>query len=367
MESSRPGIVILLTIGNMLNVAPALARSSTNPEMMMVTMTALILGGAQDKPPISGDRPQDSPAGGDAPPPTSTSDGGSFLLSSVDWSQDFQVGWKGFLTGMEGFDGFAEPLGNPLYFESPFISSNLRLLYLWHEFAPHSQVGGGDVHVAAAQARITLTDRLALIATKDGYSWLDADILPEAEGWNDIAIGLKYAFWVDEARQAVATGGLRWEWHNGDQKILQGGDHGDHELSPFLSFAKGWDRWHVIGTLNARLPVDRHDGNFTVSWDGHVDYELAPETLPGLFALLEIHALHYLTNADRFPLAVGGLDYTNLGSSEVAGTSVFWGDLGFRWKLTPNWQVGVAYGFPISDPGDDLFNQRVTVDMILSF
>lgn len=303
----------------------------------------------------------------DAPVPSATAHAPSFLLSSEDLTRGFQAGWDGFLTGMRGFEGFAQPLGNPLYFESPFIETNLRLLYLWHDFAPHSQLAGGDVTVVAAQARVALTDRLAFIATKDGYSWLDAGILPEDEGWNDIGIGLKYAFWVDAAAQAAATAGMRWEWHNGDEGILQGGDSGDHEISPFISFAKGWDRFHFIGTINARFPTNRHDGNQIISWDVHVDYEVAPETLPGFFPLLEIHALHYISDGDRYPLAVGGLDYTNLGSADVAGTSVFWGDLGFRWKLTPHWEVGAAYGFPISDPGDDIFNQRVTVDMIFGF
>jgi hypothetical protein len=66
-------------------------------------------------------------------------------------------------------------------------------------------------------------------------------------------------------------------------------------------------------------------------------------------------------------LNVGGLDYTNLGSYNVAGTSVFWGDLGFRWKLTPNLSFGAAYGFPISTPGNDIFNQRVTLDLIFRY
>ena len=47
--------------------------------------------------------------------------------------------------------------------------------------------------------------------------------------------------------------------------------------------------------------------------------------------------------------------------------NVFWGDLGFRWKLTPNLSWGFAYGFPISNPGNSIFNQRVTVDVVLSF
>lgn len=159
---------------------------------------------------------------------------------------------------------------------------------------------------------------------------------------------------------------MRWEWHNGNKEILQGADGENDELSPFISFAKAWDRFHFLGTVNGRLPMDRHDGNYILNWDLHFDYEVAPQALPGFFPLLEIHALHYLSDADRFPLSVGGLDYTNLGSSDVAGSSVFWGDLGFRWELTPNLSLGAAYGFPISSPENDIFEQRVTVDVILS-
>ncbi len=162
-------------------------------------------------------------------------------------------------------------------------------------------------------------------------------------------------------------GGLRWEWHNGNRDVLQGGDGGANELNPFITVAKGWDRLHFIGAVNYRIPMDHNDGNHILHWDLHFDYEIAPEALPGFFPLLEIHALHYLSNADAMPLSVGGLDYTNLGSSDVAGSSVFWGDLGFRWKLTPNVSIGAAYGFPISTPGNDVFNQRVTLDVTLSF
>ncbi len=138
-------------------------------------------------------------------------------------------------------------------------------------------------------------------------------------------------------------------------------------LTPVSGLAKGWDRFHFIGAVNYRAPMDHNDGNHILQWDLHFDYEIAPETLPGFFPLFEIHALHYLSNADAMPLSVGGLDYTNLGSSDVAGSSVFWGDLGFRWKLTPNLSIGAAYGFPISTPGNDAFNQRVTFDMVFSF
>lgn len=295
----------------------------------------------------------------------------SFLLSSTNVFGDAQVGWPGFLTGMRAttkmHERFAEPIGNPLYFESPFIDSNLRFVYLWHDFPSSSAINGGQLNVWAAQARLALTDRLAFIAPKDGWTELKTGILPDNTGWNDATVGLKYAFLVDEPSQFVLTGGLRWEWHNGNPDVLQGGDGGNDELSPFVSFAKSWDRYNFIGNVTGRIPMDHNDGNHIISWDLHVDTEIAPAVLPGLYPLFELHALHYVSDGDAQALSVGGLDYTNLGSSNVAGSSVFWGDLGFRWKFTPNVSLGAAYGFPISNPDGDIFNQRVTVDLILKF
>ena len=40
----------------------------------------------------------------------------------------------GFLTGLPGFEGFHEPVGQPIYFESPFNDTGLRFIYLRHEF-----------------------------------------------------------------------------------------------------------------------------------------------------------------------------------------------------------------------------------------
>ncbi len=275
----------------------------------------------------------------------------SYLFSDRNVFGDAEVWHPGFLTGMRSStplrERFAEPLGNPIYFESPFIDTNVRVFYLWHDFANGSPLRGGDLNVWAAQIRVALSDRLAFLATKDGWSDLDAGLLPSASGWNDFAIGLKYACIVDEASQFIMTGGIRWELHNGDPDVLQGGDAGDNELSPFVSFAKGWGRYNFMGNLTGRLPMDHNDGNYIVSWDLHVDIEIAPDILPGFFPLLEIHALHYLSDASALPLSVGGLDYSNIGAANVSGNNVFWGDIGFRTKLTPNLSLGVAYGFPI--------------------
>lgn len=282
------------------------------------------------------------------------------LLSDDRMFEDSTILWDGFLYGQKGFEHFYNPVGNPIYFESPLIQTGVRFLYLHHSFDDDSQLQGGDLNIGAVQVRFALTERLAFIATKDGYSWLDTGVLGEEEGWNDIAFGFKYAFYVDHARDLIATGGLRWMLDSGDDDVLQSGVN---ELSPFLSIAKGFDKLHFMASITDRIPLDDDDGNNVLQWDVHVDYELCK----GIAPLFEIHGLHYLTNGERTPLSVGGLDYANLGSTDVAGNAVIWGGVGARVKLTPHITFGATYEFPFTDPEDDIFGDRVTVDFEITF
>ncbi len=288
----------------------------------------------------------------------------TYLLGNAPWHNDPEILWPGLLTGMRGFEHFYEPVGNPLYFESPFINTQLRFLYLHHRFPNGSQLGGGDVNVYALQARIALTERLAFIATKDGYSDLNARALPADEGWNDIAAGFKYAFIADRENDFILTGGVRWELSNGHSGILQGNDD---ELSPFVSFAKGWDRFHMLGNITGRLPMDRNKGNYILQWDLHFDYEIAPETLPGFAPLIEFHGLHYLSDGDAFPLSVGAYDYSNIGSSDVSGDGVVSMGAGFRWKLNPHVSIGSTYAFPLHNQDNDIMGGRFTADIALTW
>jgi hypothetical protein len=75
--------------------------------------------------------------------------------------------------------------------------------------------------------------------------------------------------------------------------------------------------------------------------------------------------VHYLSDGERLPLSVGGLDYTNLGSADVSGSSVVWAGAGARWKLSPHASVGAVYEFALTDADDDIMDTRVTVDFQL--
>lgn len=262
----------------------------------------------------------------------------------------------GFLTGLPGFDGFHEPVGQPIYFESPFNDTGLRFIYLRHEFGEDSALQGGDLSVYAIQARLALTERLGLIATKDGYSELDAGIA-EDEGWNDLAAGLKYVFVADTERDLVVTGGFRYQADNGTKGVLQGGVQ---ELSPFVSAAKGFGDLHLLGSATLRLPLDDGDGNTVGHWDLHADYDLNPGASTVFAPVVEVHGVHYLEDGDS-PLPVGGLDYTNLGSTP-AEDFVAWAGIGFRVEFSQKYELGVVYEFALTDPDEDIMDQRVTVD-----
>lgn len=280
----------------------------------------------------------------------------TFAFSKERWHSDSKIGWDGFLSGLRGFENFYEPVGQPIYFESPFNNTGVRFLYLHHEFSDKSQLQGGNVDVAAVQARVALTERLGFIATKDGYSWLDANLLPEEEGWNGIAAGLKYAVYVDRDIDFVITPGVRLMLQSGEWKVLQSNPA---EISPFVSMAKGWDKFHLVGNATVRVPFDDDDGNTIFQWDLHADYDL----IGGFAPCIEVHGLHYLSNGNKLPLKVGGLDYANIGSSDVDGSTVVWMGVGGRWKFNPHLSIGGTYEFALTNKNADIMDKRITFDL----
>jgi hypothetical protein len=289
---------------------------------------------------------------------TSLNQDAKFLLSGSRVTSDNP---SGFLSGLRGFEQLTAPVGNPLYFEDPVIATEAKLLFLRHSFGDDSQLQGGEVTVAAVQLRLAISERLAIIATKDGYSWLNADALPEEDGWNSLAAGLKYAFYVDRAEALVASTGFRYETKiNGESKVLQGDVD---EVSPFVCFAKGWGAFTLSGNVTARVPLDQTDGNNIVQWDLSAAYEVSP----GISPLIEVHGLHYLDDADRTPLSVGGYDYTNLGSQDVSGSTVVSLGAGARIKFSPNVSLGALYEFALTNKDADIMDQRLTVDLVLRY
>lgn len=270
--------------------------------------------------------------------------------------------WKGFLYGDPHFRDKPRPVGSPLYFEDPFINSDIRLIYLYHKFPKDSNLRGGDLNVYAMQVRLALTDRLSFLATCDGISHLESPILNDETGWNDLAVGLKYALLVDHTNDFLLSTGLKWRLSNGHADILHGNVD---ELTPFISAYKGWGKFNVIADVAGRLAMDEHRGNHLLSWNLNANYEIIERFF---FPVVEFHGVHYLSNGDRLPLSDGGLDYANIGSNNVAGSSVFWGGIGARWNIADHISWGAVWEFPMqSTQANDLFEHRITTDLILTF
>lgn len=278
------------------------------------------------------------------------------------WVRDIESKtWKGFMTGLSGYEDFVMPVGMPVYFEDPFITTDMRLLYIFHDIPKDSSLRGGQVHVAAAQIRLALTERLAFIATKDGYSWVDSHITPAGDGWNDFAIGLKYALYSKPDDHFLVSTGMRWEWRNGSSDAWQGGD--SQELSPFVSFAKGWGKWHYLAAINGRIPTDHHDANYSLLWNMHLDYELTETFRP----LVELHGIHWLSDADKLPLNDDYLDVGSLGASEAEGHDFFSLGAGFRWQIMPNVSFGLTGEVPLESDAENLEHYRITANTVISF
>ena len=145
------------------------------------------------------------------------------------------------------------PVSNPIYFESALIESEVRPIYMHHSI--DEDFVGGNANVYALQLRWAVTERLAIIATKDGYIDLNPDALPHQTGWADVAAGLKYAVIKDEEHAFVLTPGLTFEIPLGQEDVFQG--NGDGMWNVFTSAMKGFCNFHMTCNVGFNVPTTR--------------------------------------------------------------------------------------------------------------
>jgi hypothetical protein len=247
---------------------------------------------------------------------------------------------------------------NPVYFEDPRNLTEARLIFLNHQI-PGAVMGGGAVQLLALQVRAALTDRLSIIATKDGYIFPGDG--PPIEGWADVALGLKYNLYADPGEQRLLSAGFTYELASGSQNALQGNGSGEFDMFLTGGMQLG-ELSHFVSALGFRLPTDPGDQNDQFYWSFHWDRRLAARPIYGFF---ELNWYHWLTNvAGGQP--VSGLDLYNLGSSGVAGTNIVTGAIGAKVKFTENTELGVAWEVPLTQRRD-LLDNRITADFIIRY
>ncbi|MFO0689121.1 MAG: hypothetical protein U0900_10450 [Myxococcota bacterium] len=305
---------------------------------------------------------------------------------------------KGFLPDF-GCDREARPAGHvapmsmPYLFEDPYITTELNLVGIYHNFPSDSVFNGGEAGVLALQGRLALTDRLAFIATKDGYmvNRPDHPWLKNENGFMDITAGFKYALIDDRARGLIVTPSLRVEIPVGNRDVFQGDGKG--VFIPGISVGWGPKNVHLITDIGAQLPVDHNRDSTSVYYNIHLDQAFEVSFIPGadyIVPFIELNGMVWVDSgsgsakvdlksppapaqhvslkaAQNILHAAGvtryrrfeGADVANLGSSGMAGEDLVTFAWGVRVPLRNRISMGFSYERALSQR-KDIFEQRAT-------
>ena len=280
-------------------------------------------------------------------------------------------------------EGFRKPIVSPYLFEDPFVTTGVYAYHVYHEFPNRSVLGGGHANVGAVQLRIALTDRIALIATKDGRARVDPGlaVLDERQGWFNLAAGVKGILAESEKDGWIVSGILRVELDTGSKDVFQG--HGSSVAIPSVSAAWGGGPWHVIGDLGMEVPFDGAVQSTSIFYHLYLDRAITDRFSP----FVQLTGQHWVSGGDgsipvdlgggvSLPLApvqallgVGafeGADVLNLGVADVAGLDLITAAVGFHYALTERVTFSVGYERPISHH-KGIFQQRVTSALTYEF
>ncbi len=263
------------------------------------------------------------------------------------------------------FDDFISPMINFVFFEDPRTVSELRPIFVTHN-VPDS-LGGGSIQLYAMQFRIALTDRLSLIAVKDGYIVDNTDADPIdgllADGWANVTVGLKYNLLRDTCRGRLFSVGATYEIPMGSRDALQ-----DIADGQFYFFGTGGQRlWdgnaHFLTSFGWRLPVDGSLQTESLNWSNHFDVRVTDT----VYLLTEFSWWHWTDSAENgLALGVAGQDLFNLPSNNVSGNDLVTQNVGLKYKPNRKVEAGLAYQFPLTG-FKDVIEDRLQVDLIFRY
>lgn len=260
---------------------------------------------------------------------------------------------------------FISPMTNPVYFEDPRTLTEIRFIFAHHALPNRAPLTGGSIQLAAAQIRAALTDRLSIIATKDGFFWFSTPGNPLApvDGWADVNVGLKYNLYTSDDYSQLLSAGLTYEAPWGTPRALQGNGDGQYNL-----FATGGTRvgefGHLVSALGWKVPANPTANSELLYFSTHFDRQFCNS---GIYWFTEANWYHYLASGGRLPgLTIEGGDLFNLGSGAVAGHDIVTGALGLKYKPTQLQEIGFAWEVPLTDRRDVL-EYRLAVDWIVRY
>lgn len=257
-------------------------------------------------------------------------------------------------------DEAVAPVTNPLFFEDPRITTEIRPIFMEHRMDSSFVTGKSDIQVIAAQIRWAINDRLDFIATKDGYIFFHPGKgIGYNSGFADMAAGLKYALVDDKENQLIISPGLTITLPVGTRHyVFQGYGWGEENL--FVSGEKAFGKVHVTANLGFNIANDSSASTSQFHYSGQVDYRTCKWFIPFASA----NAFTVLSNGKGPGLKYEGFDLINFGSSNASGFTQLALGLGFRSQLSKNVDFGFAWEKGVTTPRG-IFDDRFTVDFII--
>ncbi|MCW5730161.1 MAG: hypothetical protein KIT20_05345 [Alphaproteobacteria bacterium] len=271
--------------------------------------------------------------------------------------------FRGSLGEKGGHKRYVPALSNPLFNETPYITTELRPIYLHQDIPNDFLTRGGSIDLGAAELRIALTDRLGFIASKDGYGKIRfKKLLPDDSGFANISFGFKYAVISDPAQDLIVTLGAEYEPPSGNLKAglirLQG--DGDGFLDLFVTGAKAFGKLGLQGSVGTNLAIDGDHDSSMLHYSAHASYEL----LPNFFPLVEFNGFTTISKGKRTVANFEGVDLVNFGSTESGTVATM--AVGARYRFNRHFQIGAGYEFPVTER-EDILNWRVYFDAVITF
>lgn len=281
-----------------------------------------------------------------------------------------------------GFEQARRPISNPTLFDLAVPTTNVHPIFMHHVLPNQINAGGGsvpfggDVQLYALQFEYALSDRLSIVATKDGYVDMNFDnpAFSDSTGFANLGGGLKYAFLLDTISRSAVSSSLTLEFPTGNSDVLQGEGKGLANI--IVSGLKLVDEWQFAGGAGIQVPFS--DEQATMGWvSAHASYEVSKWFIP----LVEVNWFHVIDEGNGtgnfggqlgggIPGAVQfeGGDLFNLGATNASDSPDFVSAaVGFRSRLTDAVTAGFAYEVPLTDEEDSLMKERFTLDLTWTF
>jgi hypothetical protein len=270
------------------------------------------------------------------------------------------------------FDDFISPMINFVFFEDPRTLTEVRPIFVSHRTP--SRVGtlgapGGSVQLYAMEIRLALTERLSLIASKDGFIVENINDGPLDDliddGFAAVNLGLKYNVLRDPRLGRIASAGFTYELPVGSRRALQ--DVADGEFHMFVTAGQRLCDGcaHFLTSFGYRLPVDGDAQTSAFHWSNHFDYRITRRT----YFVSEMAWWHWTSSADPsvgLPLGVAGHDLYNLPATNVTGNDLVTKNFGAKFKPNRNMEWGIAYEFPLTG-FQDIIRDRIQLDLALRY